>query len=233
MQNKYIVYTAITGNKDRFLEPLYKDPEVTYICFTDDETLHSKIWDIKSIPADIKQQFTNSLGKVDSNRIAKTFKVLPHLCPELKNAEITMWIDGSILLKMENLKAFMNDMLENESFVAFQNTNRSSVKEEVEYCIDNNKDDPSILFGQFETYIQDGFPDKSGLVNLSVILRRNKDTGVKNLCNLWWYQIIKYSRRDEVSFPYVVWKSHFKYGVFPWKDRYNCPYIEVKEHNIK
>lgn len=41
------------------------------------------------------------------------------------------------------------------------------------------------------------------------MVRDHNDEFVKKLMNDWQNEIMKYSVRDQLSFPYVCWKNHF------------------------
>ena len=50
------------------------------------------------------------------------------------------------------------------------------------------------------------YPKKSGLFETNVMYRINKNGNVRNCNALWWSLIEKYSKRDQLSFNYVLWK---------------------------
>ena len=45
---------------------------------------------------------------------------------------------------------------------------------------------------------------------MGCIVRRHNEDQVINLMSEWWFQINKYSYRDQISFPYVCWKNNFQ-----------------------
>lgn len=232
MNEKLVVYTAVTGGKNFVTDPLHPDVDVDYICYTDNPEISSSVWDVRPIPAEIKTRFSDQNGAPDNTRIAKIYKLQPHNFPEL-HSDMSLWVDGSIVLKMEKISAFMKASLTGKKFVVFKNPDRASVQEEVSYCIRSQKDRESVLRRQYRSYRRRGFPDKYGLINGSVILRKTLDPEVIEFNNEWWEQVMKFSKRDEVSFPYLAWINQFAYGVFEWESRYHCPLIEVREHNRK
>lgn len=229
---KVKVYTAITGGKNTLLQPLHPDKEVDYICFADSQQQDPGVWQIHTIPDSIISRFTSDLGNVDHTRVAKFFKLQPHTIPQLADADATLWVDGSIKLKMKNISRFMKDMFlgQEKDFVVFANPERKSVAEEVEYCIRNEKDDADILLRQLTSYLGNSFPDSRGLINGSCILRKTKKAEIIRFNDIWWQDILSFSKRDEISFPYLAWLHNFDFGLFPWNSRYDCPLIEVTKH---
>jgi hypothetical protein len=47
-----------------------------------------------------------------------------------------------------------------------------------------------------------------------VILRRHTDA-IRHLNEAWWNEIVRGSRRDQLSFNYVAWKLGLRYATFP------------------
>jgi len=225
-----VVYSAITGGKNTINEVVHPDPKVRYICFSDSPGIKSDTWEIHSVDKDIIQRFTSHNGLVDNNRVAKKYKLQPHTIPEINSAEISLWVDGSITLKMQKISKFMRNMLIGSRFRVFKNPQRESVEEEVEYCVQNKKDRADLLLLQLMHYKKEGFPDQSGLINGSFILRETNYKKVIDFNNLWWEQILEFSKRDEVSFPYLAWLHSFDYNLFPWRSRHDCPLIHVNDH---
>ncbi len=48
-------------------------------------------------------------------------------------------------------------------------------------------------------------PDMYGLYELSTFIVKTSDV-VKELQLMWWEQITKFSSRDQISFPFCLWK---------------------------
>jgi len=52
--NNVCVYTCITRNYDKLLEPLVYSKNIDYICFTDDMHIESSFWNVCSMPPDLR-----------------------------------------------------------------------------------------------------------------------------------------------------------------------------------
>jgi len=63
------------------------------------------------------------------------------------------------------------------------------------------------IMDQYNAYIEDNFPDNSGLFEKTVFIRRN-NLEINNLFDLWWENNLKYSYQDQISYPYVLWKTN-------------------------
>ena len=93
----------------------------------------------------------------------------------------------------------------------FRHPERQCLYDEQERCIDYNKDDPTRILQQVNRYHAEGYPRNNGLAECNVIVRRHNHPGViKVMCD-WWREIENGSRRDQISFPYVLWKNGMRY----------------------
>ena len=65
-------------------------------------------------------------------------------------------------------------------------------------------DAEDVVVRQMEHYWLEGFPDHFGNVYCGILLREHNHPVCRKLMEDWWEQIDRYSRRDQISFPY--WK---------------------------
>lgn len=214
------VYTAVFGNYDILNEPLYVDPEITYICFTDSETLKSSVWDIIVVKK-----------KLSSRREARKYKILSH---KYIDSEISLWIDGSCQLK-ENPFPYIKEFLEISDFV-LTNHPRGCLYKEAQKCLIVKKGNPQKIKEQIERYKEEKYPEDNGLVDSTVVLRRMTPEVIQ-IENDWWDEIVNGCVRDQVSFNYVAWKNDFEYGLFNYKKivkrRNHRRRIEVLQGKVK
>jgi hypothetical protein len=62
---------------------------------------------------------------------------------------------------------------------------------------------------QFQNYISEGLPDNLEHFSTTCLIRKHNDKILK-LQNIWWQQISQFSRRDQLSFNYSLWKTGVK-----------------------
>ena len=86
--DKICVYTRITGNYDNLHEIEKIEKNIDYICFTNNKNLKSNTWKIIYIED----------AKLDNQRLSRKIKMLGHPYI-LKNYEISVWIDASVVFK--------------------------------------------------------------------------------------------------------------------------------------
>ena len=70
-----------------------------------------------------------------------------------------------------------------------------------------NYDYKHLVDAQVAYYKSVDYPENNGLYELPVSIRKNTDN-IKILNMRWWEQICRYSSRDQISMPFVLWKSH-------------------------
>jgi hypothetical protein len=136
---------------------------------------------------------------------AKIYKVLPHL---YFDKDITVWIDGNIYNKID--KNYLVDrFLGNSDIGIFKHPFRETVWQEFQVLKEDkrfaDKWLQKRLKEQKEYYIKEGLPKNTPLFECNFIIRRNNEK-VNRLMEAWWAEICRWQWRDQVSFPYVLWK---------------------------
>ncbi len=211
MKQKIVVYTAIYGNYDDLKEPSMKLEGCDLVCFTDNERISSRFFDVRVHPPIYSDPARNSC----------VFRLLPHrFFPEY---EYSLWIDGAGIFKTGNIRALIDKYLRDQNMAVFHHSTRDCLYDEAEMCIANKRDDPLIIRKQIEKYKQEQYPRHNGLVTTGAILRRHMSPDVIRVDEECWAEIEKFSRRPEISFNYVAWKNDFKYATFDgivWDNQY-------------
>ena len=85
---------------------------------------------------------------------------------------------------------------------------------EAAVCRARRLDSARVIDRQMARYRQAGFPAWYGLNHAAVILRRHS-AAMKNFNQQWWQEICPGSRRDQLSFNYVLWKVGLPIAEFP------------------
>jgi len=182
-----VVYTAIFGNYDKLNEIENPQVDVDYFCITDGK-FKSKTWQIMHyIPTNM-----------DYCRAARYFKICPHRWfPEY---DYSMWIDGNLKLRVT---PDIQTVLGEKTLAVSLHPSRDCIYDEIVACEELNKGDSLIMHKQVEYYKSLGFPSHAGLWETNALLRRHNDAELCALNDLWWEQVSKYSKRDQLSFPFI------------------------------
>ena len=201
--NKIVCYTCITGGYDKLAQPQIISPNIEFVCFTDDLSIESGIWQLRQIPDELKY-----LNNVKTQRI---IKICPHRY--LSEYDISIWIDGNIYIK-NDLNDFISQYDLNENFLYTRvHPSRNCIYDEAKACIRFNKDIDSTISKQIDSYANEKYPAHIGMVETGIMLRKHNDNRCKMLCNAWASELLKHSHRDQLSFNYVCWKNKYICGI--------------------
>jgi len=190
-----VVYTCISGDYDELREVSRPEKDIKYVCFTD-QKIESKTWKVCPIP-----KFLNSL---EPTKIARCIKILPHLF--LSEYNISVWVDGNIQV-LGNIKELVNSNLKNY-FAIPKHPDRICLYQEAETVIKLKKDTEYNVNKQLQIYRDKNYPKNNGMVQSNIIIRKHNDSRCIKICNLWWNEVRQFSRRDQLSFNYVIWKKN-------------------------
>ena len=194
---KIAVYTAISGNKSELLDPPVVHDGIDYIAFTDQIHRTHKVWQKRDIiPFTLTTKFTN-------RRNAKVFKILPDLF--LPEYDVTIYHDGGHFCLMnpyDIIKTYLPN--DTDDLAVFKHRWNTCIYKEAEDVKREKVDDPILVDTQVDYYRKNGYPVNNGLYELPVLIRKKSQSNM--LIGLrWWEQICKYSSRDQISFPIVMW----------------------------
>ena len=195
-----VVVSAIFGSYDRLTG--YKkssDEDVKFICFTDNSAIGADGWEVVEV--------TDSYR--DPRRTAKIFKVFS--TQFFPCAEAVMWIDGSCYFKRSPLKLFSECSY--RSLWLYNHPDRICLYREAEVCASMGKDERGLLEEQCKRYRIAGFPEKFGLYATGCNVKPVGCSEIDALMLDWWMEIDRGSVRDQISFPYVLWKRPVKVGL--------------------
>lgn len=209
------VYTAIFGDYDRLLNPVIVNPNVKYVCFTDNENITSDIWEVHYV----KRQYESPIVE------SRMYKMLPHLFIE---SEYSMWVDANICLLDDPLR-YANCYLKNGDFLLIPHGERDCIYEEAAICITLHRASTKDLVYQMKEYIEKGCPEHVGLFLGGVLVRRHHTEQIKDFDELWWKEFLTYSKRDQVSLGYLLWKKQLPISLCDI-DIYNNSIVKVVNH---
>ena len=193
---KTVVYTSITGNYDNLWEPLFEDKDITYVCFTNNRKLKSKVWNIEYIQND----------QLDDMYLVKKIKMNPNLY--FKEFETSVWADGKYEIQAD-LRAYIEKYGKRKPILCFPHFQRECIYDEAAMCICTKKGKKEDIIRQITDYYRKGYPVDNGLCEMGCIVRRHNDELVMKIMREWQEEVAYYSYRDQLSFPYVCWKNTF------------------------
>lgn len=215
-----VIYTAVTGGYDQIRDPEFVSDDFDYICFTDDTSFQSEVWDVRYI--------RNEDG-LDNVRLARKYKCLG--MDLLTEYDYSIWLDGKLRLK-GNPKDLIEQYAGKSGLLAFPHYERDCIYDEALACLVVNKDNRDTIINQMKRYKQEGYPEHNGLIDSACLIRNHHDEKLKTVMRTWWNEILSGSYRDQLSFNYACYKHHFCYDICNLY-LYNNSFIESKNHISK
>ena len=219
LESKIAIYTAITGEYDHLEDPQIIVDGVDYICFTNNSNIKSDVWNIRLIS-------NNSLSNM---YLAKKVKLFPN--EFLDDYETSIWVDGKFQIK-GNLTEYIELYQKREPMLCFPHFSRVCLYEEAARCIVDGIGIKEDIIHQITEYKESGYPCDNGLYEMGCIVRKHNDDRVISLMESWWNEIVTFSYRDQISFPYVCWKAGFSPDICD-QNIYKNKWLSCKRNHSK
>ncbi|MDE6571191.1 MAG: DUF616 domain-containing protein [Alphaproteobacteria bacterium] len=192
-----VVYTCITNGYDNLIQHTYTNQDWDYVCFTDNTKLLQRnrvgIWQIRPL----------AFSASDHTKNARWHKTHPHvLFPEY---QASLWIDsnGDILTP----HIFDLATHKNQSLMIPYHFSRDCIFDEANAVVKYHKDSPENVNNVVYYLESNQMPRNYGLNETNIIFRRHHDPKIIHLMDSWWHHIENYSKRDQLSLSYVLWRA--------------------------
>lgn len=190
---KRAVYRALVGGYEQLREEeVAHDSDLPFICFTDDPELTSETWQIEVVEPRLPG---------DATRSARALKILGH--PVLDGFDETLWIDNTVALSVPPDELF-DTWLADADVAAPLHSYRTSVLAEAEVVIDSGLDEFSRVYEQVSHYLAQGRVGVDDNPHWTGMLARRRGPDVAHAMQMWWEDVLRYSRRDQLSFMPVM-----------------------------
>ena len=209
--NRLAVFTVLLGHYDELVEQsVAASSSADFICFTDDPGQSSATWTMRPIapllPADLAR----------SSRY-------PKLCAHrfLTDYDLSIYIDASVLLTASPERLLEELFVPaGANMVCFQHSFRASVADEFAAVIGSGRDDPGRCREQLNHYsLSPHFPVGPPIWG-GLLMRRHHAPDVVTAMELWFDHVLRYSRRDQLSFNFVASSLGFQHTALP-RDNYD------------
>lgn len=196
------VYTTLYGAWDRLPEqPVRCGSAVDFIAFVGDPAVTSNTWQVRHVPP---------LLPDDSVRSSRFAKLLPHRL--LPDYDMSLYIDCTVRLE-QTPEAMFRDLLigQTETMACFSHPDRTDVLAEAEAIIDLGLDDPAVCLTQMAAYRRAGFAGGAPLIWGGLMMRYHNHPAVVACMERWFAHVLRYSRRDQLAFPFVAEQLSFDF----------------------
>jgi len=192
---KFLVITSITDGKDDLVDPLIVFDNCDYISFVD-KSYEVKVWEQKDV-----FKFSN-IDNFTNRRNAKPYKIISSLM--FPQYEYIIWVDGNHQLKKDP-QSIIDEYGSDVDLFLFKHPDRKCIYQEISACAQWQLDHRENLENQFKFYKYMGMPTDFGLFEMSTFIVKTSDV-VKELQLMWWEQLCRFSSRDQISFPFCLWR---------------------------
>ena len=218
LEMKIACYTCITGGKNVYTEPIFMDNEIDYYMLSD-EDIKLKKCELIKIDEEHEDIF-NAVKNVTrygkerkqavNHLISQKYRILPFTNKELSKYDITIWHDGSMIIK-DTLMDYVDVVMSNGSYVGLiQHPQRSCVYTELKFWKKIKKGFPIINQKALDRFLQEHFPYNYSLWAGGLhIFFHNKE--INKYYRLLFNDILKYTFADQLSFPYWLWRYGIPY----------------------
>ena len=230
---KGVVYTCITNDYDDINEiKTYKyiDEDWDYVLFTDNEEQIKQgqigIWEVRPL------QF----NELDNTRNQRWHKINPHLLfPEYNKS---IWIDGNINILTDYIFKQAYKMKSNIKIPKhFKN---KCIYDEYADVKNFTLDQDDLIDKELLILKQAGMPKNYGFTETNILIRNHNLPEIVKIQNEWWYFITNYSKRDQLSCMFILWKFGIKTDDIilkntrlDTKDFYSMIHKKVRDKEIK
>ena len=193
------IYTCISGGYDNLLEPMYISEDCDYFCISDQKISEQSVYKW----LDINDYLPNE--ELDNTRKNRYCKINSHkIFPDYK---YTIYIDGDTEI-INDISMCISD-IGRCGVAARGKTSCMCLYFEALRCIEAQKDNRDIITKQIERYYQEGMPRYFGSFACGVLVREHMTDKCIKLMEDWWMEVKEGSKRDQISFPYVLWKNGY------------------------
>lgn len=216
---KVVVSTCAFGGGDDLYQPIGMSKaslqKVCYVAFWDEVTLATQELQGRKIGDDHyigkwRIVIVKNLPFIDQRLNGKIPKMLAHrLFP---NALYSIWVDSKSQFRRDPLGVLEALLWRSNSVLAIsQHGARSSVYDEAKAVVKKNKATPEEVEVQLTQYRLDGLPEdkrfngNKALAEASIIVREHSPLTNLFMC-LWFNEVVRFTSRDQLSFPYVLWR---------------------------
>lgn len=222
MKNNYVIYTAMVGGYDEIKQPLVVDDRFDYILFSN-EIKESRIgvWQIKPIP------YHND----DNTRICRYVKTHPEEL--LSGYEFSIWMDANLQICSSYVYERAIELYDNGTIISSMwHPVRNCIYDEAFAVVNMMVEREDVVVRWCHHLRKEKFPRYQGLCETNVMFRKHHTCLTSETNVMWWQCIEKYSRRDQLSFNYVLWKlgipCHYFFG--EGKNARNTEHMQLVMH---
>lgn len=192
---QFVVYTVQTGGYDMVQQPLVVDDRFDYILFTDIiESQKDGVWELREIP------FKDS----NLSRMSRYPKM--HCSELLPDYKASLYIDANIQITGHRIYDRCIEMYnQGVEWAGIFHPERDCIYDEACEVVKRGLEEEKVVFTWCHQLREENYPRHNGLLENNTIFRIHNQN-IESVNKLWWNTYLKYSRRDQLTLCYVLWK---------------------------
>jgi len=198
-EKKIAIYTCITGGYDNVREPEYVSDKCDYYLISEEKPRYGSVYKWINIKDIVPNDVTNNIYM---NRYCKinVSKIFPQY-------RYSVYVDGNIIITGDIAKSI--DSLKRTRIAVTCMYEKDTVYLHALRCMVQGMDYVDRWQKQMKSYWMQGLPENTMVYLCNILVREHNNPVCVKLMDEWWKEFCKYVRRDQTSFPYVLWKNGF------------------------
>ena len=197
-EHRVAVYTCIIGNYDRLTIPVCKPNNIDYFVITDLPSPEKSLWNFLDVSA-----IRGKLLGLTAAEQSRWYKMHPHLL--FPHHEYSIYLDGNIT-PVSDLTELIH-RIGSCGIATHQHYHRNCVHQEAQAVLQRKKDTQERIDRHLRFISENSFPTHYGLADCGIIARKHHHLFCVSLMEAWWKEFLTHSRRDQISFPYLLFKN--------------------------
>lgn len=194
-----VIYTCISGDYDDVREPVYISERCDHYLISekkpDKETVFQWIDIADVVPAYITDDiYRNRYCKMNASKLFPQYRY-------------SIYVDGNVTITGDIARSI--PFLKRTGIAVTAMYEKDTVYMQALRCMLQGMDRPERWQEQMKRYWIQGFPDDIRVYLCNILVRRHNDPVCVRLMEEWWEEFRRSVRRDQISFPYVLWKSGY------------------------
>lgn len=199
-EDRIAVYTCITGGYDDYKEPQYISDQCDYYLISEYPPLGNSVYNWINVRDVVPAYIDNSIYQ---NRYCKMF---PHkIFPQYR---YSIYIDGNVTI-IGKVEKFVKK-IENIPLIVPAKCFSDNYYSQMIRMMKIGFDQAETFIKQAYDYRTKGMPDTVGTFFCTILIREHNHPVCVNIMEDWWKEYNKFSNRDQMSFPFVLWENGIK-----------------------
>lgn len=198
------VISAIVGSHGSIRDPSTAFANTDYYYFSDVD-FNNTIWQYRSA-----YKFSSDIT-FGGRRNAKLYKVLGSFL--IPGYDYYIWHDNHIEVKVDP-NQLIEQYLHSADIALFKHAERDCSYAELAVLAERRYDTEKNLMSAVNFLQENSYGFNQGLFEMTSFLYRATPT-VRTMMLSWWELICAHTSRDQVLFPYVLYKHQVKYSILP------------------